>query len=244
MHCHYIRKTQTNCINCCVFRYDCFTHIRGFKLDEEEKEISVSYETLFDLMKREKERADLQKLDENFFQYLVEFLKEKNKLLNESAAESAEEKKNLERQLENIKKLLIDLYGKREKKISGLALDKSRTKSTIVDTSTLLKEEKQFFDDLIKLFDRYRQGILFNILDGKLPIAEEKKESQPAEVPEQKDEIKKNKKMVRFTNAVPKFVGEELEEYGPFEEEDIANLPIKIADLLVSKGRAEEINSN
>lgn len=195
-------------------------------------------------MKREKERADLQKLDENFFKYLVEFLKEKNNLLNESAVESPEEKKNLERQLENIKKLLMDLYGKREKKISGLALDKSRTKSTIVDTSTLLKEEKQFFDDLIKLFDLYRKGILFNIFDGKLPTVEEKKESQPAEVPEQKDEIKKNKKMIRFTNAVPKFVGEELEEYGPFEEEDIAHLPIKIADLLVSKGRAEEMNSD
>ena len=216
----------------------------GFKLDEEEKEISVSYETLFDLMKREKERADLQKLDENFFQYLTEFLKEKNNLLNKSPDESVEEKRDSERQLENIKKILIDLYGRREKKISGLALDKSKTKSTIVDTNTLLKEEKQFFDDLIKLFDRYRHGILFNILDGKLPIVEEKKETHQVEAPEKEKEVKKNKKMIRFTNAVPKFVGEELEEYGPFEEEDIANLPIKIADLLVSKGRAEEINSN
>ena len=213
------------------------------KLDEDEKEISVSYETLFDLLKREKERADLQKLDENFFQYLIEFLKEKDRLLNESSLES-EEKKNSERQLENIKKILIDLYGRREKKISGLALDKSKTKSTIVDTNTLLKEEKQFFDDLIKLFDRYRHGILFNILDGKLPIVEEKKETHQVEAPEKEKEVKKNKKMIRFTNAVPKFVGEELEEYGPFEEEDIANLPIKIADLLVSKGRAEEINSD
>jgi len=212
-------------------------------LDEDEKEISVSYETLFDLLKREKERADLQKLDGNFFQYLTEFLKEKDSLLKESTLES-EEKKNSERQLENIKKLLIDLYGRREKKISGLALDKSRTKSTIVDTNTLLKEEKQFFDDLINLFDRYRRGILFNILDGKLPIIEGEKENPQVESPEKEKEVKKNKKLIRFTNAVPKFVGEELEEYGPFEEEDIANLPLKIADLLVSKGRAEEINSD
>ncbi len=209
-------------------------------MDEDEKEISVSYETLFDLLKREKERADLQKLDENFFQYLIEFLKEKDRILNESTLES-EEKKNSERQLENIKKLLIDLYGRREKKISGLALDKSKTKSTIVDTNTLLKEEKQFFDDLIKLFDRYRQGILFNILDGKLPIVEEKKETHEVEI---KKEVKKDTKLVRFIHAVPKFVGKELEEHGPFEEEDIANLPIEIADLLINKGRAEEIQSN
>ena len=214
------------------------------KLDEDEKEISVSYETLFDLLKREKERADLQKLDENFFQYLVEFLKEKDSLLKESSDESVEEKRNSERQLENIKKLLIDLYGRREKKISGLALDKSKTKSTIVDTGTLLKEEKQFFDDLVNLFDRYRYSILFNVLDCKLPVLEEKKETPQVEMPEKEKEVKKNKKLIRFTHAVPKFVGEELEEYGPFEEEDIANLPIKIADLLVSKGRAEEINSD
>ena len=214
-------------------------------MDEEQKEIIISYETLFDLLKRERERADLQKLDENFFKYLTEFLKEKKQILAKPSLESFEERKNLERQLDNIKKLLIDLYGKREKKIISLALDKSRTKSTIVDESTLLKEEKQFFDNLIELFDSYRKGILFNILDGNLPFVNEKEEeNKEIEVKENKNDIKKNTKLLRFVHAVPRFVGKELEEYGPFEEEDIANLPIEIADLLVSKGRAEEIKSN
>lgn len=214
-------------------------------MDEEEKEITISYETLFDLLKRERERADLQKLDENFFEYLVDFLKEKKQILRKNSLESFEERRNTERELDNIKKLLIDLYGKREKKIISLALDKSRTKSTIVDTSILLKEEKQFFDVLIELFDRYREGILFNILDGNLPFfVEKKEENKEVEVKENKEDIKKNTKLVRFIHAVPKFVGEELEEYGPFEEEDVANLPIEIADLLIVKDRAEEIKSN
>lgn len=213
-------------------------------MDEEEKEFTISYETLFDLLKREKERADLQKLDENFFKSLAEFLKEKKETLTNPSLESFEEKKNIEREIENIKKLLIDLYGKREKKITSLALDKSRTKSTIVDDSTLLKEEKQFFDALVKLFDYYKEGILFNILDTKLPFVVEKKENEKIEVKENTEETKKDTKLVRFIHAVPKFVGEELEEYGPFEEEDIANLPITIADLLITKGRAEEIKSN
>ena len=101
-------------------------------MDEEQKEIVISYETLFDLLKREKERADLQKLDEGFFNLLVEFMNEKKQSLEKSSLESFENKKNFEIQQENIKKLLIDLYGKREKKIMGLALDKSRTKSTSV----------------------------------------------------------------------------------------------------------------
>ena len=40
---------------------------------------------------------------------------------------------------------------------------------------------------------------------------------------------------------MPKFVGRDLEVYGPFEEEDIANLPGEIADILILKNRAEEI---
>ena len=57
-------------------------------------------------------------------------------------------------------------------------------------------------------------------------------------------EIKKSMKLVRFINAVPKFVGPELEEYGPFQEEDIAKLPVEIAEVLISKGRVEEIEEN
>ncbi len=45
--------------------------------------------------------------------------------------------------------------------------------------------------------------------------------------------------MVRFISAVPKFVGPELEVYGPFEPEDMASLPKKMANILVKKGRAE-----
>ncbi len=216
-------------------------------MDEEQKETVISYETLFDLLKREKERADLQELGENFFSHLSGFLKEKKQLLQNPSLESFDERRSLERQIDNIKKLLIDLYGKREKKIIGSALDKSRTKSTIIDTSALLKEEEQFFNALIRLFDSYRKGILFDIIDGRLPSVEEKDENAEAEVKktdEAKEDTKKNTKMVRFMHAVPKFVGEELEEYGPFEEEDIANLPAEIADLLISKERAEEIKTN
>ena len=54
----------------------------------------------------------------------------------------------------------------------------------------------------------------------------------------------KSTKIVRFLYAVPKFVGKELEEYGPFAEEDIANLPGEIADVLITQGNAEEITES
>jgi hypothetical protein len=46
---------------------------------------------------------------------------------------------------------------------------------------------------------------------------------------------------VRFIHAVPQFYGEDAELYGPFDEEDIACLPREIAELLISKERADEI---
>ena len=48
-------------------------------------------------------------------------------------------------------------------------------------------------------------------------------------------------KLVRFINAVPKFVGDDLNIYGPYEEQDVANLSERVAKVLVDKNRAEEI---
>ena len=38
-----------------------------------------------------------------------------------------------------------------------------------------------------------------------------------------------------------KFVGKELEIYGPFKIEDVANVPVEIADILIQKEKAEAV---
>jgi len=203
--------------------------------------IVITYETLFDLLKREKERTDLQRLEPTFFGDIISYIKDKKKIIEaKSESPSAqEEHKKTERQLENIHKILKELYERREKKIISLALDKSRTKSSLIDTTAILKEEKAFFDTLTSLLDTYREAILYSMLNEKMPFM------QPIEKPKAdfKSALELNKptKLVRFMHHVPKFVGTELEEYGPFEEEDIASLPAEIVNVLISKGRVEEI---
>jgi len=49
------------------------------------------------------------------------------------------------------------------------------------------------------------------------------------------------KSLVRFLHAVPKFVGVDMNVYGPYDNHDIANLPSNIAEVLISKERAEVI---
>ncbi len=216
----------------------------GWKMSQE---VVITYETLFELLQREKERTDLQKLEPSFFSDTISYIKDKKKILeakNEGPF-AFEEKRKTERQLENIYKILKELYERREKKIISLALDKSRTKSNLIDTSSLLREEKVIFDSIAELLDTYREAILYSVLNEKMPFMQQfegKAENKnPREDFKTALDLKKSTKLVRFASPVPKFVGPELEEYGPFSEEDIANLPVEVADILISKGKAEEI---
>ena len=208
---------------------------------EEAKEVNITYETLFELLKREKETNDLQKLDANFFDQFVDYINEKKKLLDrEDSLFSYDEKKKVGEQINNAKRMIKEIYDRREKKILiWLALQKSRTKSHVMDTSSLLEHEKRFFDEIVKVLNDFRSEVINRIIDEKhtpkIAIKQEK---------EDKEKISKDTKLVRFLYSVPKFVGKELEEYGPFEEEDIANLPTEIAKVLIDKGRVEEVKED
>ena len=215
--------------------------------DTKQKEVNITYETLFELLRKEKNREELQQLDDSFFKDVAEYLKEKNKLFEEQKNKedlfAAEERGKAEIQQQNIKKILRELYERREKKIINMAIDGSRTDSGIIDTSAMLLDEKRMYNLLVELLNRYRRGILFNLLEANIPnvgvSSEEFKEAKVEESKTEKEEPKTDK--VKFLHAVPKFVGPDLQVYGPFEENDEAELPIKIVDVLVNKGRVEEI---
>ncbi len=219
---------------------------------ESAKEVNITYETLFEILKREKDMADLQKLDANFFENFVEYLNEKKKMMEkEDALFSYDEKKKVERQIDNAKRMAKEIYERREKKILNIALIKSRTKSNIIDTSALLENEKRLLDDAEKVLNHFRESIIRNVMEGRGPDLKdffkgpiEVEGSADISNPKTEETREKDTKLVRFLASVPKFVGKELEEYGPFAEEDIANLPSEIANLLIGKGRVEEINSD
>ena len=111
-------------------------------------------------------------------------------------------------------------------------------------------EEVKFYNELKNILNKYRKGILSNLISKKLPAVEKSflekappkteslEENKAIEIKETENKIK----MVRFLQAVPQFIGDDLILYGPFENEDIASLPKDIANLLFKKNRAEEIN--
>ena len=233
-----------------------------------EKDINITYETLFDLLRREKSRAELQKLDNSFFEDVNSYIKEKNAILKDQQMKigmsAIAEKEKTEKQIENIKSILKGLFERRQQKIVEMAIIKSRTSSDTTDYSALLKEEREMFDELFELLQNFKKKVLVRLVTApgfmqlrqekkepelikpeKLETAEEtegitKIEKKEAEIKEEAEEPE-NTKLIRFIYSVPKFLGHYLEVYGPFEEDDTANLPEEIADILIKKGRAEEI---
>lgn len=134
-------------------------------------EIRITYETLFDLLRREKNREDLQKLDDDFYDQVYSYLLEKQQTLNNKGDElfASVEKEKLKIQFQNIRRLIKELYERREKKIINIAVIKARTGSDILDTSALLPSERRFFDEQVSLFSCYKEECLDRILHLKEP---------------------------------------------------------------------------
>ncbi len=253
------------------------------------KEVNISYEALFELLRREKNRQELQRLNVSFLKDVAEYIREKKRIAEEQKHKhdlfTISEREKMDVQQQNLRRILRELYERREKKITEMALDGSRTTYGVIDTSAMLVEEKRMYDMVAGLFSKFRSGILLNLVEGNMPVVEadalefksakteireaenickteesSKQEdadenntaedemktgaetSANTEEPKAEDVIKENVlSKIRFLHAVPRFVGESLEEYGPFEEGETAELPANIAKVIISKGRAEGI---
>lgn len=148
----------------------------------EEGSITITYETLYEILRAEKTKDELQELDENFYVNVLNYLKDKTKILQDAAMKdnifATDEVETTRLQISNIKKIIKEIYDRREKKILDIAINKSRTNSDIIDTSNLLLQEQKFFKTITGLLDLFRQGILHQLLLLKEPSIEIECEKQ------------------------------------------------------------------
>ncbi|MBD3209541.1 DNA replication complex GINS family protein [Candidatus Woesearchaeota archaeon] len=205
----------------------CVTHYKTMT------DIKITYETLFDLLRRERNREELQPLDQTFYQDVLAYLHEKRSLTLQDTHTAAMEKARI--QFQNIKKILKELYDRREKKLVLLALNTVRIGAEVTDKNALLKEEQRLFDDLIATFSQHRKEILDTVLTST--DAPPPKQPPPAQEPAS---TSAEEVAVTFTKAVPRFAGADEHVFGPFKAGEQATLPEKIARVLIKKGRAEE----
>jgi len=195
-----------------------------------DKEIRMTFQVLFEIVRNERTREELQELAESYFDDVAEYLSQKYEILLSKHADdvfSLPEKEKTQKELINIRRVVKEIYERRQKKVMRIAMDKVKAPASIVDISRFLKEEKELFDKVTSLLEEHRENVLELMLEGKR--AEQENGPNPETT------------TVKFTQPVAQFVGTELEIYGPFQEKEIASLPNKIAGILIGNGSAEAI---
>ena len=202
----------------------------------------ITYEALYEILRKEKYEKELQKLEDSFFNDVVRYLEEKEALTESQKSKDSlfsKEGEKTQKQLENIKKILMEIYEKRENKIIQHALMSSRFNEK--NLPNMLKEEALFYKQIKNVLNKYRKEILESLISKKIPEIKEESfiENKDLEKPPQEKE--NLIKLIRFLHETPQFIGDDLIIYGPFEKEDIASLPTMIADLIIKKEIAEEI---
>lgn len=232
-------------------------------------DIHITYETLFDLLRKEKSLNELQVLDIDFWNHVLEYINEKESeaIRNKSLSDN----ERIKLQITNVKRIIKEIYERREKKIINIALNVVRTDSSaFIDTENMLNEEKELFKDVLTILKAYKKNILSNVFAGLKPdissISISKKEysnslskqikqtekvpeivletKQEIEIPEEEEQEKlivgeDGKVAVKFLTQVPKFLGTNKDVFGPFNEGDLASLPEKIARILLKKQKVE-----
>ena len=213
-----------------------------------QKEVVLTYETLYEILRREKSREELQKLDTGFIKDTLSYLREKQQAYDDNLTKndifSQSERDKLHIQIANIRKILKDLYDIRERKIINMAINRSRTNTQVVDTAHLLVQEQAMFGSLHAVLSQYRTGILHRMLELRepdvlpivlpLPAEESSQEEITAPLPHG---IKK----IKCLDNIEQTFGEDLEPYGPFQTDEEVSLPGIVADVLINQGKATEI---
>jgi DNA replication factor GINS len=132
----------------------------------------------------------------------------------ENKAKVSEGKEDLW-ELDNSKRMLQDLLDSRESKLVKLALVFVRAGVT---PGKVMPEENAFFDTLVQSIKAFQ--------DARREFVEGKREEMGT---------------IAILEEVPKFIGVDMKEYGPFKKGDVARVPKENSDLLVSKSLAKPI---
>jgi DNA replication initiation complex subunit (GINS family) len=204
----------------------------------------LDYDKLRRIYRLEKSTTRLVEVEENIFQQLYSLIKEERKKYLDSLQDLNTARA---RDFGNLKKLVDEWFLLREKKLLNTVLLCARTQEK--DEEHMSAEEKELFTVLYDSLIRHRT-LTKKVLEANgeefVPLtknensagrevsettAEENKTKEKENPVEKQDPVVK----VLVSTHVPRFVGVNSKEYGPFVEGDVVELPSAIARLFVSR---------
>jgi len=208
----------------------------------------LTFKFLRELQKKERASRELEKLDNDFYSQVSGYMEKKMGLDLKNNKDFAER-----RDLEHTKIIIGDILNRRERKVINLAV--LNVRGTIMPKN-ILPEEKELFEKIKSAVTKYRSNLEFVFYEN-----EEKKETARENIKEDNIEKKKekgeeNKKTeknkagdtdssksvtkIKILGAVPEFVADDGESYGPFEEGEIVDIPQSAAAILINIKKAKK----
>ena len=177
-----------------------------------------SYNDLYEYLRKEKYSEQLQALPKDFVLQFSEYMVNTRKSFsNVSINELDEDFLKAKKQYENAMAIFKELMLRRKKKILNLVFIAAETGIMKRDFADMLSFERDMFERLVLTVDDADKS-LNELLNGK-----------PAET--------KNK-MIIVKEDIEQFVDMSGEIIGPFKKGNLVNLDSKVAEILVSGGKA------
>ena len=178
----------------------------------------ITYETIRAIHRAEKDEQ-LQKLPDNFYNTVKNWIVHKQK-----------QKDTLSLlEVENTKKLLDDIISRRERKIVLSAL---RTVRGELPPKNLTEDEQKFFDSIVNSLKSFREGVKEQVTSYDKVIEDK--------IEEARQQLNTNGKIIlKMISDMPRFIGPDMNYYGPLKIGEIISLPKEVAGQLVEKKAAE-----
>lgn len=187
----------------------------------------ITYQELYDWFRKEKYSESLQTLPKGWLREVASYLREKEELVEKQEAQGSflETLKLTKRQLENARAILEEMLSIRRRKVLTLAFTAVRTGIAPKATDPLLDPERKLFEAVCSALKMCESAALREV-ESEIKPKEESKHI-----------------LVRFIEPVPAFLDENGNELGPFQPEDVANLPKAIASILIQDKKAVRLET-
>lgn len=178
----------------------------------------ITYNDLYEALRKEKYKEELQSLPKNFIRDVADYLKDKK--------ESSENKTDLfidsvqkeKKRFENAFSIFKELFIIRKKKILNLAFVASETGISKRFFENMLSFEKELFEGVVKSIQKSEEMLNKEMLGER---------------------IEDKFVLVRFLESVPSFFDLDGDEIGPFSKGEIANITREIAEVLEKDKKLE-----
>lgn len=184
----------------------------------------ITYNDLYDLLRKEKYSETLQQIDKNFLNDFAEYLKKSREETKGESDLFSDTTADLKKQLENSIAIFKGIILRRKKKLLQLVFVAAETGIMKKDYENMFDFEKKIFNDLVKALEEGDKELAL-VLNGR---------------PNNKESYK----MIIFNENIEQFVDMNGQTIGPFSKGELVNLDSKVCDILITGGKASYVDEN